>query len=266
MSFSTPIGTYSPNSNDEQSSYTVHDTKHREVMYSEPFDAVNGLTFQKFLRRYKDTLRVYKVVDPSEQVNTLICGLDGGTLQTVMNLIETPPSESIPNYTKDPEAIIEILHREYVGPHLVNLAFKRLQYLNQGSRSVDEYTAEFTSLCEILGDSIPDAMYAKFYINGLRPELQARIYALAPDSSLSEATRLAHIYTNYIPPTLQPQPTLAQLYARGPPSQPVPAVQPSSINTSHKRSHNPPVTLIQNILTRSQPRPPLLLLYIMMNL
>ena len=108
----------------------------------------------------------------------------------------------------DADELLSFLRATFLGPRHDQETMVQWAKLQQGTRSVLEFTNEFQLLLSTM--ELPIYRYANcgFYLGGLNPELKAKILASKPEPTFAEARQLAHLFSgsdSYVPhPTTMP--------------------------------------------------------------
>ena len=124
----------------------------------------------------------------------LLRNLTGVALMNAMTMVD-PRLNPGGSVITDADELLSFLRATFLGPRHDQETMVQWAKLQQGTRSVLEFTNEFQLLLSTMESQFTDKQIAGFYLGGLNPELKAKILASKPEPTFAEARQWAHLFS-----------------------------------------------------------------------
>ena len=163
--------------------------------------------FEDFQRELHAIFLTEGLEDNWGRMKILLRNLTRVALMNAMTMVD-PRLNPGGSVITDADELLSFLRASFLGPRHDQETMVQWAKLQQGTRSVLEFTNEFQLLLSTMESQFTDMQIAGFYLGGLNPELKAKILASKPEPTFAEARQLAHLFSgsdSYVPhPTTMP--------------------------------------------------------------
>ena len=124
--------------------------------------------FEDFQRELRAIFRTEGIEDNWARIQILLRNLTGVALVNAMIMV-APPLASEGSVITDADELLSFLRATFLGPQHDQETMVQWAKLQQGTRSVLEFTDEFQLLLSTMESQFTDEQIAGFYLGGLMP-------------------------------------------------------------------------------------------------
>ena len=156
--------------------------------------------FEDFQRELRAIFFTEGIEDNWDRMKILLRNLTGVALMNAMTMVD-PRLNPGGSVITDADELLSFLRATFLGPRHDQETMVQWAKLQQGTRSVLEFTNEFQLLLSTMESQFTDMQIAGFYLGGLNLELKAKILASKPEPTFAEARQLAHLSSRVQTPT-----------------------------------------------------------------
>ena len=178
-----------------------------DLRVSQKYSGQGTPYFEDFQRELHAIFLTEGIEDKWDRMKILLRNLTGVALMNAMTMVD-PRLNPGGSVITDADELLSFLRATFLGPRHDQETMVQWAKLQQGTRSVLEFTNEFQLLLSTMESQFTDMQIAGFYLGGLNPELKAKILASKPEPTFAEARQLAHLFSgsdSYVPhPTTMP--------------------------------------------------------------
>ena len=178
-----------------------------DLRVSQKYSGQGTPYFEDFQRELHAIFLTEGIEDKWDRMKILLRNLTGVALMNAMTMVD-PRLNLGGSVITDADELLSFLRATFLGPRHDQETMVQWAKLQQGTRSVLEFTNEFQLLLSTMESQFTDMQIAGFYLGGLNPELKAKILASKPEPTFAEARQLAHLFSgsdSYVPhPTTMP--------------------------------------------------------------
>ena len=194
-----------------QTAQAGHDSRlspsRADLRVSQKYSGQGTPHFEDFQRELRAIFLTEGIEDNWDRMKILLRNLTGVALKNAMTMVD-PRLNPGGSVITDADELLSFLRASFLGPRHDQETMVQWAKLQQGTRSVLEFTNEFQLLLSTMESQFTDMQIAGFYLGGLNPELKAKILASKPEPTFAEARQLAHLFSgsdSYVPhPTTMP--------------------------------------------------------------
>ena len=194
-----------------QTAQAGHDSRlspsRADLRVSQKYSGQGTPYFEDFQRELRAIFLTEGIEDNWDRMKILLRNLTGVALMNAMTMVD-PRLNPGGSVITDADELLSFLRASFLGPRHDQETMVQWAKLQQGTRSVLEFTNEFQLLLSTMESQFTDMQIAGFYLGGLNPELKAKILASKPEPTFAEARQLAHLFSgsdSYVPhPTTMP--------------------------------------------------------------
>ena len=178
-----------------------------DLRVSQKYSGQGTPYFEDFQRELRAIFFTEGIEDNWDRMKILLRNLTGVALMNAMTMVD-PRLNPGGSVITDADELLSFLRATFLGPRHDQETMVQWAKLQQGTRSVLEFTNEFQLLLSTMESQFTDMQIAGFYLGGLNLELKAKILASKPEPTFAEARQLAHLFSgsdSYVPhPTTMP--------------------------------------------------------------
>ena len=178
-----------------------------DLRVSQKYSGQGTPYFEDFQRELHAIFLTEGIEDKWDRMKILLRNLTGVALMNAMTMVD-PRLNPGGSVITDADELLSFLRATFLGPRHDQETMVQWAKLQQGTRSVLEFTNVFQLLLSTMESQFTDMQIAGFYLGGLNPELKAKILASKPEPTFAEARQLAHLFSgsdSYVPhPTTMP--------------------------------------------------------------
>ena len=188
-----------------QTAQAGHDSRlspsRADLRVSQKYSGQGTPYFEDFQRELRAIFLTEGIEDNWDRMKILLRNLTGVALMNAMTMVD-PRLNPGGSVITDADELLSFLRATFLGPRHDQETMVQWAKLQQGTRSVLEFTNEFQLLLSTMESQFTDMQIAGFYLGGLNPELKAKILASKPEPTFAEARQLAHLFSgsdSYVP-------------------------------------------------------------------